>query len=324
MKKNRLFIYLAIFGFFFLIGYFLGDPDVVGGEENVRRTVALGTVVEIQTRDDPEDVADAIDAAFAEFARIDSLLSTYREESPVRRLNDGADSALANEEIADLLRRSRELAELSGGAFDPAIGRLIDAWGFERELERVPSDEEIDSALARSGVRFARTNGDTTTLQGGVALNFGAVAKGYAVDRAARILDEAGIEEYLINAGGEIAMRGEWTVGVRHPRERDATYATLTLEDARLGTSGDYERYFIADGKRYHHLLDPRSGRPARGAQSATVIAEDATAADALATAAFVLGPERGVRLIEEIDGAEALIIDADGEEHTTRYFYDR
>ncbi|MBD3410285.1 MAG: FAD:protein FMN transferase, partial [Ignavibacteriales bacterium] len=181
-----------------------------------------------------------------------------------------------------------------------------------------------DSALAKSGMRFVSVREGATTLRGGAALNFGAVAKGYAVDRAARILDEAGIEEYLINAGGEIAMRGEWTIGIQHPRKRDATYATLTLEDAALGTSGDYERYFIADGTRYHHLLDPRTGRPARKAQSATVIAEDATTADALATAAFVLGPELGVRLIEKIDGADALIIDADGEEHTTKNFYDR
>ncbi|MBD3409926.1 MAG: hypothetical protein GF419_06940, partial [Ignavibacteriales bacterium] len=148
MKKNRIVIYLAIFGVFFLIGYFLGDPAVVGNDENVRRTVALGTVVEIQTREDPEDAADAIDAAFAEFGRIDSLLSTYREKSPVRRLNDGADSALASREVADLLTRCAALTERTDGAFDVALHRLIDAWGFERELERVPPDAEIDSALA--------------------------------------------------------------------------------------------------------------------------------------------------------------------------------
>jgi thiamine biosynthesis lipoprotein len=158
----------------------------------------------------------------------------------------------------------------------------------------------------------------------GMLLGLGGIAKGYALDRAGEVLREAGFSSFLLQAGGQVLMEGRrgdrhWRVGIRDPRGGpDDYFATLDAENVSVSTSGDYESYFILDGRRYHHILDPHTGWPAEGIRSVTIVAADATLADALSTAVFVLGPEVGMDVVEGLTGVEAVIVDAAGEVHTT------
>ena len=147
-----------------------------------------------------------------------------------------------------------------------------------------------------------------------VGLNFGAIAKGYAVDRAIDVLKTLGIKEALVNAGGEISVIGnDWIVGIQHPREINSIIKKIKLDGFTVATSGDYEQYFEVDGNRYHHILDPKTGYPSKGLQSVTIINKSNAIADALATAVFVMGKENGIKLIESLDDTEAMIIDDEG-----------
>lgn len=156
----------------------------------------------------------------------------------------------------------------------------------------------------------------------GVEINFGAVAKGYAVDRAFEILKSKGIDNFLINAGGEIRQNGnDWIVGIQHPRDELRFIERLQLKDKAVATSGDYENYFITEGVRYHHIISPFDGKPASGCQSVTVIADDCTTADALATGIFVMGVEAGLALAENRNNIEVLVIDFNGNKHLSKDF---
>ena len=147
-----------------------------------------------------------------------------------------------------------------------------------------------------------------------VGLNFGAIAKGYAVDKAIDVLKKHEIKEALVNAGGEISVIGnDWIVGVQHPRENNSIIKKIKLAGFTVATSGDYEQYFTVAGNRYHHILDPKSGYPSKGLQSATIINKSNSIADALATSVFVMGKENGLKLIETLDGTEAMLIDSEG-----------
>ncbi|MDY0111152.1 MAG: FAD:protein FMN transferase [Candidatus Krumholzibacteria bacterium] len=276
---------------------------------------AMGTLVEItlpdaSRADQREAAALAAQAALAEVARVDSLFSRHlpppRQTPPAARL----------EEQRALLELGLRVLHLSGGAFDPRVGPLLALWGFDGGEPRVPPQEALAAEVARLaalGVPSAVADLENAPDM----LHFGGWAKGYAVDRALAVLASRQMATALVNAGGEIRGRGRpWRVGVQHPRLPGALVAALSPGDRAVATSGDYEQYFEQDGRRYHHLLDPRTGESARGCQSVTVLADNCALADALATAVFVLGPHEGMELIESLSGVECLIIDAGGNRH--------
>ncbi|MBK9096722.1 MAG: FAD:protein FMN transferase [bacterium] len=316
-KPPPLWGWAAGFIVLFLIGVFLGR-SCADKTKNYRQTqILLGTVVDIQVRNTDEKLAEeGIEKAFAEIKRIDNLFTTYNEESPVWKLNNATDSIISvDEEIYSLLVLCDSITKLSVGSFDVSLDNLTQAWGFYSNNPQLPVSEAIDSALFLSGWQNIKLLDDNQIVkQKKVGLNFGAIAKGYAVDKAIYVLKDAGINEALVNAGGEIkAIGNEWVVGVQHPREKNSIINKIMLNGTSVATSGDYENYFEENGVRYHHILDPMTGYPTRGIQSVTVLNADNAFADGLATAVFVMGIEKGLELIEKLRDTEVMIIDEQG-----------
>lgn len=286
--------------------------------------LALSTVVTVKVYAEEEQARLLIDRAFVEIARIDTVMSRHLVDSEVNRVTAQAwtGEAECSPELALVLERSQRYARLSGGAFDITVGALTRLWGFP-DVVAPPAPARIDSARALVGYRELMLEGRRLRLaRPGITLDLGGVAKGYAVDRAVAVLQAGGITAGLVDAGGNIRYFGvkpdgqPWRTGIQHPRQADGV---LVAEVGGVGlpavaTSGDYQQYFELDGRRYHHLLDPATGYPARGTASATAWAASAMEADILSTTLFVLGPERGIALADSLESVEALVIVLEGD----------
>ncbi|MFQ6090053.1 MAG: FAD:protein FMN transferase, partial [Candidatus Bipolaricaulia bacterium] len=242
-----------------------------GGRWITRRAYLMGTLVEIGAPDD-----GAITAAFQEIARVERLASK-EGEGELARLNREALSGpvQVSEELFALLEEARRYKELTAGKFDVSLGKLVDLWGFgSQETPRVPTAEEIAPLLSGREVILDKER-RTVQLGPNAELDLGGIAKGYAVDRAIQVLKECGVKEALVDAGGDIRVLGSRTgrffshrpfrIAIQHPRDEAKILGIIKLKgDRAIATSGDYERYFIKNGVRYHHLLDPATGQPAR------------------------------------------------------------
>jgi thiamine biosynthesis lipoprotein len=278
----------------------------------------MGTVVTVKAyMPDSGDALPAIDAAFKEMARIDSI-SGYEKGSETDRINSNPNRFVpVSADVAGMVRKTIHYSEISNGAFDITVGPLMILWHrFEGESLAVPSQSSIASAL--SLVDFRKISVDSTSVKlaiPGGSIDLGAIAKGYAVDRGTAVLESLGAAGGLVDAGGDIGTFGKrpdgrsWRIGLKDPRTPDSIAMVFEVADISVVTSGDYERYFMKDGVRYHHIVDPSTGFPARGCCSVTIIADKATDADALATTVFVLGPEKGMALVESLPNTECLII---------------
>ena len=281
----------------------------------VRYHLAMDTLIKIDLFVDEEDADRLFQVATAEIDRIDSIMSHYSASSEVTHLNDrAADEAVrVSVDLGRVLKRSLFFAGRSAGAFDITVGALTGLWDIPA-ARSVPRAASVDSALALVGFgHLGFADGEVRFAVDGLRLDLGAIAKGYAVDQAVDVLKRAGVGAGLIEAGGDLRYWGRkpdgraWRFGIHHPREKHF----IAVEDIgleALATSGDYERFFEVEGKRYHHILDPRTGTPAAGCVSATAWARSAMDADALATIAFVLGPEAGLKLVESMPNTEILL----------------
>jgi thiamine biosynthesis lipoprotein len=280
----------------------------------------MGTIVSM-TALDPEGsiVGDAVEAAFDEMARVEALTTRYSGASEISRLNErpaGVTEMALDPEVALVIERSLEIARASGGAFDITVAPLVDLWDLQRKDFAVPAPEDLAAALGSVGHGrvSVEASGGIVSVAPGTALDLDGVAKGYAVDRALSVLAARGVASAIVDAGGDVGFLGSsrdargWKVGVKHPRA-EGLIGVLTVAGGSVATSGDYQRYAVADSVRYHHVLDPATGYPARGVISATVTAERAMDADALATAVFVMGAERGLEFVESLRDVEAVII---------------
>lgn len=290
------------------------------------RRLKMGTHFEIQIRGPDESVArQAMEAAFREIDRVEQRLSEWQETSDISMVNRqaGHDPVRVGDDLLAVIARSAEVAEITEGAFDitfAACGRL---WSF-REPTRIASRAELAACRQLVGWRRIQTDPARSTVRlpvPGMRIGISAVGKGYGVDRAAAVLESWGISDYLVDGGGDIRAsllpgHRPWRVGIAHPRRPGQIWGSVETGSGAIVTSGDYEAFFVVDGVRYHHILDPRTGRPCLGASSVTVIAPDATTADALATGLMVLGPERGMKLVESLAQVEALFL-VDDREHS-------
>lgn len=276
----------------------------------------LGTYVRICLYDQNQARARAgLERAFTAMAQVETLASVFLPEGELFKLNRSGKTRVSPE-LHKLLARSLELARISDGAFDPTVYPLMALWGFYEGRGRVPEPSQIEEALRRVDYRrIELLEGDSVRLEGGCQVDLGGIAVGYAIDRAVEVLQVAGVPAGLVDAGGDIRVFGNrrFRIGVKHPREPGVIW-TFELRDRAVATSGDYEKYFESSGTRWHHLLDPKLGYPAQGCASVTIIAPDATWADALATGVFILGPDKGVRLIDSLPNCECLII-AEGDD---------
>lgn len=258
-------------------------------------------------------------------AAINKSMSTYDPDSEISRFNAiRADKRFSpSADFFKVLRVAAELHRITGGAWDGTLDPLVNLWGFGRRgtVARVPADDEIHQALAHVG--FGRIHldpsGTIAKKDAVVTLDLGSIAKGYGVDEIARLLGDNGLIHFLVEIGGEVYARGRrgdglpWRVGINHPDKAAAlndVYKAVALTDRAMATSGDYRIFFQSGDRFYSHILDPRTGRPVKnGVVSATVVADNCTVADGLATALMVMGPEKGVALVDRLETVECLIV---------------
>ncbi len=294
----------------------------------VRTHDTMGTELQVSvwTRED-ERAAAAVAADFREFDRLDAMMSVWKDGSDIVRLNAaaGARAVPVSAETREVLHIARQISDQTGGTFDVTFGALSGLWKFDNQDkdDSIPDHREVEKRLTLIDYRDLIVDDQAGTAmlkRTGMRVNLGGIGKGYAVDRAVDILRRSGQLYFMIQAGGDMYVagsRGErpWRVGIRDPRgPADKIFAALDLSDSTFSTSGDYERYFIRDGRRYHHIIDVRVGEPARLCRSVTLVTSRAVIADALAKGVFILGPEAGMALIERTPGVQGVIVSAQNE----------
>jgi len=268
----------------------------------------------------------AFAAVYAEFERLEALLSVWRAGSDVVRLNQGAGAAPVpvHDDTRRVLRAAAQVSAWTDGKFDITFGALAEVWKFDHDQDnRVPTAAEIAARVPRvdhTAVVVDDGRGTAVLTRPDVRVHLGGIGKGYAVDRVVALLRAAGLRDFMVQAGGDLYAAGRagdtpWRLGIQDPRGSGGEpFAWVELADATFSTSGDYERFFEQDGVRYHHILDPDTGQPARLCRSVTIVARDATTADGLSTGVFILGPERGMALVERLPDVEAVIVTADNQ----------
>ena len=287
-----------------------------------RDEAIMGTLIRVELwSEDPKIGKRAIDDVMAEMRRIDLAMSPYKEASELSKINrEAAKTPVAiSRELYDLIVRAQKLSVQTGGAFDITFSSVGYMYDYRKGVK--PSDEQIKKALPGINYKLITLDPKKHTIhfgRGGMRIDLGGIAKGYAVDRGIDILRRYGVEHGLVTAGGDSRVLGDhrgrpWILGVRDPRRKDGVVVRMPLVNEAISTSGDYERYFEAGGVRYHHIINPKTGHSASGVWSATVIGPDATTTDGLSTSVFVLGPKDGIALVDKIPGIEAVIIDANG-----------
>ena len=294
--------------------------------------LSMGTVFEVTIYTADKYIAEkAFNDVSLEINRLDYLMSNYKKESVLSELNKNASAGPAdcNNELAYVIEQALQYSDITDGAFDITIGPLMKKWGFFKKQGRIPGKEELASvlksvsykniiieekvkkSLSKNPVTVKTVFFKNTDTQ----IDLGGIGKGYAVDMAARVLKQNGINSALINFAGNIYTFGtppgkeSWVIGLQHPRESEGLLGSFEIKDKAVSTSGDYEKFFTIEGKRYSHIIDPRTGNPVKGIVSVTIVTDNATRADALSTGVFVLGPEKGMALIEKLPDVEGIII---------------
>lgn len=280
------------------------------------RKFALDTIIEISIETKSKDYQSIIDSAFVLIEKLDSTYSYYQNNSKVWKMNhQGGDIILDNNLLA-MYNLASEYFQLSSNRYNIAIGQLTDIWDFKQQI--IPDNKIIEQAKTMIDFRALNVDGNVLTKPETIKLNFGSIAKGMIVDRVIEYFINNKIESGLINAGGDIRIFGKSKpiqIGIQHPREtRNEIIEILSITNKAVVTSGDYERYFIVNGQRYHHILDPLTGYPANNCVSVTVIASSAMEADALSTTLFLLDPESGLKIVNSLENTEAIIFYSDKE----------
>ena len=283
----------------------------------------MGTIVDVVLFCERKTGPEAAGLAFEKIRQIEGSAHASYEGAPLALIRQGQGAHISGD-LKTILETAMGVAKASSGAFDPTLGEVVHLWGFGREDYNLPDAKEIVRALKNTGYEMIPSR---QCCPEGLAVWFdlGGVAKGHAVDSAVMVLRETGVNAGIVNAGGDLRTfgshpsRGYWKIGVQDPDDPQELAGVLEVKEAAVATSGDYQRYFEKDGIRYHHILDPSTGYPAHaGLRGTTVIAPDCATADALATASFVMGPEKGLALLEAWEGAEGVLITDDGTILTT------
>ena len=312
-------------GVILLLGGACSPPEAVTFQ--AQRT-AMGTWWEVIVQappDQQEEVGAAMDAALAAVEEVERLVSTWRPESELSAVNRaaGQQAVAVSSPTLEMVARAVALCQQTGGRLDPTFAPLGHLWGLEGAAEPLPSDADVAATRALVGCARVEIDRAASTLRlptAGMELGLGATAKGTGVDQASAVLRAAGFSDHFVSGGGDLRTSGtgpsgDWDAGVQDPRgERGDLLARVAVRDQALATSGDYERSRIVDGKRLSHVIDPRSGRPTQGVQSASVLAPTAELADGLATALMVGGVDEAAAVLTAFPDARALIVDADGQ----------
>ncbi len=266
----------------------------------------------------------AWDGAIAEIQRIEALMTTWRDDSEISKINAaaGKEPVVVGAETLQVIQEAIHTSEISEGTFDITFETLHGLWKFDQDLDpHPPKDADLKAKVKLLGYKHIKVDAAKSTVfldKAGVKISLGGIAKGYGVDKAVAFLEKAGLTSFFVQAGGDLFARGkkpdgsEWSAGIRDPRGTSEKYfALIPLTDHSFSTAGDYERSYMVGRKRYHHIIDPRTGYPASASRSVTIWAPTALLADAIDDAVFILGPEKGLKLVESLDGVGAVIVDA-------------
>lgn len=304
-------------------GVLLAVSGLAHAEWVSREEAIMGTriAVELWANDQKQGNA-AIDKVMDEMRRIDELMSTYKPTSQVSRVNAEAAKApvKVDADLFGLLQTALEFSRITEGAFDITYASVGYLYDFRKHIK--PTEEQIKSALPGVDYHHVLLDPETHTVrfsQPGVRIDLGGIAKGWAVDQGIGLLKKQGVTHAMVTAGGDSRIIGDrfgnpWVVGIRDPRDREKVIVRMPLEDEAMSTSGDYERYFEADGVRYHHIIEPSTGHPARAVRSVTVISSNATRTDGLSKTIFVLGIEKGMRILDKLGDVDAIAVDNNGQ----------
>jgi thiamine biosynthesis lipoprotein len=301
------------------------EPAAAAATKLIHTDKAMGTVVSVTLWSaDEEGAARAAQEVFAEFRRLDALMTTWTPDSEVSKINAAAGSGkpvAVGAEVFAVIARAQEISKRSRGIFDITVGAYAGLWKFDQDMDgTLPDPAEVarrKRLVNWKDVILDKKRRTVRLRRAGMKITLGGIAKGYAVDRAAALLRSAGYHDFILQAGGDMFVSGSkgatpWVVGVRDPRgPREQSFAIAPIRDRAFSTSGDYERGFVKDGVRYHHILDPRTGQPARATRSVTVYAVDAFTADAWSKVLFILGAEAAMPLVEDLPDFEAVFVDA-------------
>jgi len=304
-----------------VFSYTIAHAEWVSSEQAI-----MGTRIHVELWQDKNiDGQSAIDAVMTEMHRIDELMSPYIKASELYRINQLASRQEfgISSEMFKLISRSIEFSRLTEGAFDITYASVGHLYNYREHIR--PDNSAIQKQLDKIDYHNIVLNSKRQTIRftrAGVFIDLGGIAKGYAVDNGIKILQQHGIKNAIVSAGGDSRILGNrhgrpWVMGIRNPRKHDGLLTRLPLWDTALSTSGDYERYFIEEGVRYHHIIDPKTGDSARELRSVTIIGPDAITTDALSTSLFIMGIERGMALANKLPDIDAIMIDSKG-----RFFY--
>lgn len=301
-------------------------PDAEASPERklVYTDKAMGTIVQVTIwTDEEEAAAGAAQAVFAEMRRLDAMMTTWTPESEISQINSAAGNGKpvhVSDEAFTVIARALDISRQSKGIFDITVGAYGGLWKFDQDMDgTLPDPAEV---IARKklvnwkDVVLDRKKHTVRLKRAGMKITLGGIAKGYAVDRAAAVMVAAGFSDFIVQAGGDMYVSGAksgqpWVVGIRDPRgPRDQSFAIAPIRDHSFSTSGDYERGFVKDGVRYHHILDPRTAQPAHASRSVTIMAKDAFTADAWSKVLFILGAKQAMPLVEKLPDFEAVFVD--------------
>jgi FAD:protein FMN transferase len=313
---------LAILTWLFIFQFLLTSAQL---KATTKVLLLMGSRFEVTAVSDNDTLSwKSINACIDETRRIEKLISEWDSTSQTTAINRnaGIKPVTVDKELYDLIYRSIKVSKLTQGAFDITFAPLLKVWRLDGSVKELPKEKDILSAKSKVGYhKIILESGSKTVFlpEKGMKIGFGGIGQGYVANRCKNVMREIGIQAGLINVSGDIITWGTqpdgtaWRVGIADPNNKTSVISWLSLKDASLVTSGNYEKFITINGIRYGHILDPRTGYPSQGVGSVTVMSPDAEICDALATGVFVLGIEKGLELINKLKGIECLIIDEKG-----------
>ena len=310
---------------------FLSIFILSGQKSYSESSILMGSSFEITVVTEGEDFAkESLAIAKKEIIRIENLISSWDQKSETSRININAGIAAVevSKELFDLIFRAQQISKLSSGAFDLTFAAIDKLWNFDGRESEMPNPDTLKASVFNIGYQLIELDEESLTVflpKKGMKIGFGAIGKGYAADRAKQLLVERGVLGGIINASGDMNTWGtkpdgsSWTIGIVNPMNNKKVFSWFSLEHNAVVTSGDYEKFTQINGRRYSHIIDPRTGIPSQGIVSCTVFAGKAELADAIATAIFVMGVESGLFLIDQLPDIEAILIDDSGIIHCSK-----
>ncbi len=268
-----------------------------------------------------------IDEAAAEVKRIEKMISSWNPNSETSLINKNAGirPVEVSFELFKLIERAKQISEITDGAFDISYASLDHIWKFDGSMKYMPTGTEIKKSITKVGYHNIILNKDAQTVflkEKGMKISFGAIGKGYAADKAKELLVSKQVVAGIINASGDLTTWGtkasgkKWLIGIANPLSKDKIFSWLPVLESSVATSGNYEKYVAFDGKKYSHIIDPRTGYPSTGINSVSIFAKSAELCDALATAVFIMGKNAGLSLINQLGGTEVILVDSDNKIH--------